>query len=57
VHFHTLAFDGVFVRSPARPLAFQPALPPSDAEVEQVLGTIRRRVGHLLRRGDLEPGE
>ena len=57
VHFHTLAFDGVFVRSPARPLEFRPALPPSDAEVEQVLGTIRRRVERLLRRRGLEPGE
>jgi hypothetical protein len=57
VHFHTLAFDGVFVRSPARPLEFQPALPPSDAEVEQVLGTIRRWVERLLRRRGLEPGE
>ena len=57
MHFHTLAFDGVFVRSPARPLEFQPALPPSDAEVEQVLGTIRRRVGRLLRRRGLEPEE
>jgi hypothetical protein len=55
VHFHTLALDGVFVRSPAGWLAFHPACGPSDAEVTQVLGTIRRRVGRLLRRRGLEP--
>jgi len=57
VHFHTLALDGVFVQSPAGPLAFLPARGPSDVEVAQVLGTIRRRVGRLLRRRGLEPGE
>ena len=55
VHFHTLALDGVFVRSPAGRLAFHPACGPSDAEVAQVLGTIRRRVGRLLCRRGLEP--
>jgi hypothetical protein len=55
VHFHTLALDGVFVRSPAGRLAFHPAYGPSDAEVAQVLGTIRRRVGRLLCRRGLEP--
>jgi hypothetical protein len=57
VHFHTLAIDGVFVRSQAGRLTFHPACGPSDAEVAQVLGTIRRRVGRLLRRHGLEPGE
>ena len=55
VHFHTLALDGVFVRSPAGRLAFHPACGPSDAEVAQVLATIRRRVGRLLCRRGLEP--
>jgi hypothetical protein len=55
VHFHTLALDGVFVRSPAGRLAFHAAGGPSDAEVAQVLGTIRRRVGRLLCRRGLEP--
>jgi hypothetical protein len=32
VHFHTLALDGVFVRSPAGRLAFHAACGPSDAE-------------------------
>ncbi|HEV2054777.1 MAG TPA: transposase [Methylomirabilota bacterium] len=41
VHFHTLALDGVFVRSPAGRLAFHPACGPSDAEVAKVLGTGR----------------
>jgi len=54
VHFHTLALDGVFVRSPSGRLAFHPARGPSDAEVAQVLATIRRRVGRLLRRRGLE---
>jgi len=55
VHFHTLALDGVFVRSPAGRLAFHAACGPSDAEVAQVLGTIRRRVWRLLCRRGLEP--
>jgi len=55
VHFHTLALDGVFVRSPAGRLTFHAARGPSDAEVAQVLATIRRRVGRLLRRRGVEP--
>ena len=38
VHFHTVAFDGVFSRTPAGALTFPPAGPPSDAEVAKVLG-------------------
>jgi len=34
----------------------RPPIGPSDAEVAQVHGTIRRRVGRLLRRRSLEPG-
>ena len=55
VHFHTLVFDGVFGPTLAGGVAFHPAVPPSDAEVAQVLDTIRRRVGQLLRRRGLEP--
>jgi hypothetical protein len=55
VHFHTLALDGVFTRSPAGRLMFHAACGPSDAEVAQVLATIGRRVGRLLRRRGLEP--
>jgi hypothetical protein len=47
--------DGVFVRAPAGRLAFHPACGPSDAEVAQVLGTIQRRGGRLLRRRGLAP--
>jgi len=50
VHFHTVAFDGVFSRAPGGGLAFFPTAAPSDAEVAQVLDTIRRRVRRLLRR-------
>jgi Putative transposase len=57
VHFHTLALDGVFVRSLAGGLVFHAACGPSEAEVAQVLATIRLRVGRLLRRRGLEPGE
>jgi hypothetical protein len=57
VHFHTLVFDGVFSRTPAGGLTFHPAFPPTDAEVAQVLDTIRRRVRRLLRRRGLEPGD
>ena len=57
VHFHTLVFDGVFSRTPAGGLTFHPAFPPRDAEVAQVLDTIRRRVRQLLRRRGLEPGD
>jgi len=55
VQFHTLALDGVFARSPAGRLTFHATYGPSDAEVAQVLGTIRQRVGQLLRRRGLEP--
>jgi len=55
VHFHTLALDGVFVRSPGGRLAFHAACGPSDAEVAEMLTRIRRRVGRLLRRRGLAP--
>jgi hypothetical protein len=54
VHFHTLALDGVFARSRAGRLVFHSANGPSDAEVAQVLATIRRRVERLLRRRGLQ---
>jgi len=50
-----VAFDGVFSRTPAGPLTFHPAIPPSDAEVAKVLDIIRRRVRRLLRHRGLEP--
>jgi len=36
---------------------YHPAIPPRDAEVAHVLDTIRGRVGRLLRRRGLEPGD
>jgi putative transposase/transposase-like zinc-binding protein len=57
VHFHTVAFDGVFSRTPAGPLTFHPAIPPIDAEVANVLDIIRRRVRRLLRHRGLEPAD
>ena len=57
MHFHSLAFDGVFCRAPGGGLAFCPAVAPSDAEVAQVLATIRRRVGRLVRHRGLEPAD
>jgi len=57
VHFHTIAFDGVFTRSAGVGLEFHSAAPPSDAEVAQVLHTIRRQVRRLLHRRGLEPAD
>ena len=56
-HFHTLVLDGVF--SEARPdtLTFHPAPAPTDAEVGQILATVRARVGRLLARRHLEPAD
>src|SRR6266508_3110906 len=42
---------------PAGGLTFYPAFPPTDAEVAQLLDTTRRRVGRLLRRRGLAPGD
>lgn len=56
VHFHTLVLDGVFVERAADRLQFHPAPRPTDADVAQVLTTIRHRVGRLLARRGLEPG-
>jgi hypothetical protein len=50
VHYHTLALDGVFAEAADGHLRFHPAAPPSDAEVAQLLATIRTRVLRLLAR-------
>jgi hypothetical protein len=57
VHFHTLALDGVFSEDQPDTLEFHRAPPPSDEEVVRVLATIRRRLGRLLARRGLEPGD
>jgi hypothetical protein len=52
VHFHTLAFDGVFAPGTDGTLRFHRLLPPSDADVTRLVATIARRVARLLvRRG------
>jgi len=57
VHFHTLVLDGVFSEGCAGALEFHPAPPPTDEEVARVLAAVRRRVGRLLARCGLEPGD
>jgi hypothetical protein len=50
VHFHTLVFEGVYARAPDGTTRFDPALPPTDREVAQLLVAIRTRILRLLRR-------
>jgi hypothetical protein len=57
LHYHTLVLDGVFSEAPPGRLTFHPASPPSDADVAQVLATVRPRVGRLLARRQLEPAD
>ena len=57
LHFHTLALDGVFSEDATGALAFHAARPPSDAEVAEVLATVRHRVRRLLVRRGLAPGD
>jgi hypothetical protein len=57
LHFHTLALDGVFSEDATGGLAFHAALPPSDAEVAEVLATVRHRVRRLLVRRGLASGD
>jgi hypothetical protein len=55
VHFHVVALDGVFVSDEAGKLTFHAAKTPNEAEVTQLVGTVRRRVlRHLERRGLLD---
>lgn len=57
VHFHTLVFDGVFAEDDRGGLTFHPVPPPGDEAVARVLETICGRIGPLLARRGLEPGE
>ncbi len=54
LHFHTLVLDGVFTEGAGDTLRFQPAPPPTNAEVGRVLATIATRVRRLLRRHGLD---
>ena len=55
LHFHTLALDGVFTEAHPGAIEFHPAPGPRDAEVAEVLATVRHRVRRLLMRRGLEP--
>ena len=54
---HTLVIDGVFSELRSGQLTFHQAPLPSDADVAQVLATVRARVGRLLARRQLEPAD
>ncbi len=54
VHVHALVLDGVYVEDRGI-LRFHEAMPPTDDEIDRLLGTIDRRVHRLLaRRGALD---
>jgi hypothetical protein len=50
VHSHALVVDGVFAEDGSGGLRFHPAAPPTDEEMEGVLGTIERRIRRVLAR-------
>ena len=52
IHFHTLAFDGVYCEDLEKGLCFKQLPPPTDEEVSQVMKRIIKRIKRLLdRRG------
>jgi hypothetical protein len=55
VHFHSLLLYGVYALGPDRSLRFHPLPPPEDAEVEQVVGQVARRIARLLESRGLGP--
>jgi hypothetical protein len=58
VHVHALVMDGVYAENGSGELCFHPATPPTDEEMDALLGTIARRIqGLLARRGVVEGGE
>jgi hypothetical protein len=58
LHFHMLAFDGIYAENGEGLIIFHPAAPPSDKEMERVTQHIARRIGRLMKRlGFAEPGE
>jgi hypothetical protein len=48
IHAHAMVLDGVFAEDTAGRLQFHPGEPPTDAEMDDVLATIARRVRRLL---------
>jgi hypothetical protein len=58
VHTHALVLDGVFAEDGCGGLRFHPVAPPSDAEMDDLLGIIERRLRRLLaRRGVMDDTE
>jgi hypothetical protein len=52
IHAHAMVLDGVFAHDETSGLRFHQGTPPTDAEMDQVLATIARRVRRVLvRRG------
>jgi hypothetical protein len=55
VHVHALVLDGVYVEGDGGTLRFHEAAPPTDEEMDRLLGAIDRRLHRLLaRRGVLD---
>jgi hypothetical protein len=50
LHFHILAFDGVYAENPEGFIVFHPVAPPSDKEMEVVTQHIARRIERLMKR-------
>lgn len=50
VHFHTLAFDGVYARQPGREMIFHPLPAPTDEDVARIARAVCRKVQRLLAR-------
>jgi len=57
-HLHVLVLDGVYARhTPEGPLFFHRLPDPTDAEIGQLLGTLRKRLASRFRRLGLPPPE
>jgi Putative transposase len=50
IHAHALVLDGVFAEDARGRLTFDPALPPTEAELDVLLRTVGRRIERLLAR-------
>jgi hypothetical protein len=53
VHFHLVTLDGLFVVDDNGSLRIEHLPPPTDADVQALLGAVQRRVERLLTRGQL----
>ena len=58
VRVHALVLDGVYAEDGSGTLRFHVAIPPTDEEMDELLGTIERRICRLLaRRGVVDGGD